>query len=61
MAMHIRSVFVLLAVVVVAVGCGGEPPEPTPDVAATVESTDIAPILCVIASPYSKDGHYAKL
>ena len=40
MAMHIRSVIVLLAVVVVAaaVGCGGEPPGPTPNIDATEEA-----------------------
>ena len=38
MAMHFRSVIVLLAVLVVAVGCGGEPAEPTPNIEATVEA-----------------------
>ena len=35
MAMHFRSVIVLLAVLVVAVGCSGEPP---PNIEATVEA-----------------------
>ena len=40
MARHFRSVIVLLAVLVVAtaVGCGGEPPEPSPNIDARVEA-----------------------